>query len=303
MGCFDPSKSKQTSTSRTGTQTKAIDAAIGSVPSGFPGYASYLGQGMPSYGGERVAGLTPTQTDIFATLPGFAQTFGDIGSTQGVLQPQLEQTAGSLLRGEMGAQPITPEQETAYFGSAIRDPRMKEFQQTELPGIQEAFAGPGYWGSARAGEVAEAYGDVGDWLGQQRAGLAWDTAARNQQIQEAQANRALGAIGPSMAVDQAPLTRSLGALGGMGATAQLAGGEQAQAQAMINADMQRFAEENQITDPQVLEALAMLIGQSVNVGKVTQSGAGLGYTAVASAAGGAGQAYGTSLFQQPSTTP
>ena len=294
------SKQQSSSESKSPAQKAAIDAGLGAVPGGFPGYASYLGQGQNVYQGNRVAPMTQTGTDVLGQLPDFVQQFGDLSGSP--LQKQLETTSGSLLRGEMGAQPITPEQEASYFGRAVRDPRMKEFQQTELPGIQEQFAGPGYWGSARANEVGEAYGDVGDWLGQQRAGLAWDTLGRNQQIQTDTANRALNAIGPSLAVGQAPTQQALSKLGGLGQTMTMADTERVQQQSEIEASMNKFFEENQITDPQVMQAFAMLIGTSINStqSSMTQSGPGLGYSAASSFAGGFGQgfggAYGESRF-------
>jgi len=269
MGCFSGSSQKSSGTSKTRTQTGAIDKGVET-------YSPYLGKGMDVYGGQRVAPLTGAQQNVFGQLPEFANYFGDYAGG-GPLQKDLETTSGKLLRGEMGAQPITPEDEQAYFGRAVRDPRMKEFQQEELPGIREEFAGPGYWGSARAGEVAEAYGDVGDWLGTERAGLAWDVQGRNQALEEAKAGRALGAIGPSMAVQDAPLGRTRDALAGMAGTLGLAGAEQDQYQREIAADMQVFAEKHAITDPQVLNALAMLLGQSVNVSQSSSAGPGLGY--------------------------
>ena len=297
MGCFSGSQqsTKSSSESKSVAQKSAIDAGLGQVPGSFPGYGSYLGQGMNVYQGDRVAGMTQTGQDVLGQLPSFASQFGDLSGSP--LQKQLESTSGSLLAGEMGAQAITPEQETAFFNQGIRDPRMKEFQRTELPGIQEAFAGPGYWGSARAGETAEAYGDVGDWLGQQRANLAYDTLGRNQQIQESQANRALGAIGPSLAVGQAPTQQALSKLGGLGQTMQLADTERVQQQAEIQASMGKFFEENQITDPQVMQAFAMLIGTPMNSSSSSgsASGPGLGYSAVSSFAGGFGKIAGGNL--------
>ena len=295
MSCLSSpgSQSDSQATTRTDAQTDAINAGIGEVPSSFPGYGSYLGQGMDVYGGDRVAGMTSTGYDVLSQLPSFASMFGDLSGSP--LQQQLESTSGSLLAGEMGAQPITPEQESAYFSSAIQDPRMKQFTETELPGIQEAYAGPGYWGNARANEVGEAYGDVGDWLGSQRAQLAWDTLGQNQAIEEAQANRALGAMDGAIAVGQAPTQEALAQLSGLGQTMQLADTERVQQQMEIDAAMQTFFEENQITDPQVMQAFAMLIGQNVGLSTTDsdQWGAGLGYTALSSMGSSLGSAIGS----------
>lgn len=244
--------SSSTQTSYTPEQRKGLEQAIST-------YLPTLGQGQTGYGGQRLAGLTPTQEGIFGQLPNFATAFGDLGQPSN-LQPQLESTAGQLLGGELGAQPITPEQEASYFGRAIQEPRMKQFREEEAPLIREEFAGPGYWGSARANELAEAGGDVGDWLGTQRAQLGWDVLGRNQELKEAQANRALGAMGPSLAVGQAPLAQAQGALGGLSQTLAMASPEQQQQQAQINEAIGKWAEQQQITDPQNLQILMTLLG-------------------------------------------
>ena len=282
------SKQQSSSESKSPAQKAAIDAGLGAVPGGFEGYASYLGQGQNVYQGNRVAPMTQTGTDVLGQLPDFVQQFGDLSGSP--LQKQLESTAGNLLSGQLGAQPITPEQEASYFGRAVRDPRQKEFQQSEAPLIREEFAGPGYYGSARANELSEAQGDVNDWLGQQQAQLGFDVLGRNQQIQESQANRALGAIGPSLAVGQAPTQQALSQLGGLGQTLQLSDTERVQQQAQIEASMQKFFEENQITDPQVMQAFAMLIGTPINSSSSSgsSSGPGLGYAATTSFIGAGG---------------
>lgn len=228
------------------------------IGKGLELYGPTLGQGANVYPGARVAPFTPTQQGVFGQLPGFAEQFGDLSGNP--LQKQLEATSGSLLAGELGAQPITPEQESAYFGRAVRDPRQREFGRTEAPLIREEFAGPGYWGSARAGEVAEAQGDVNAWLGAQRAQLGFDVLGRNQQIEESQANRALAAISPSLGVGRAPLEQTKGALAGLETTMGMAGMEQQQQQSEIQSEIQKWAEQQAITDPANLQVLLAFLG-------------------------------------------
>jgi len=297
MSCFGGGGSTQESVSesKTAAQKSAIDMALGNVPSGFEGYASYLGKGVNVYPDTRVAELTPTQSDIFSQLPGVAATFGNLMTSD--LQGPLDTAARGLLSGEYGAQPITPEQEAAYFKNTIENPRMKTFTETELPGVKEAFAGPGYWSGARATETAKAYRDVGDWLGTQKAQTSWDTALRNQQIKEDQANRILNSINPSLAVSAMPLQQATGALGGLSQTLGLGGIEQQQVQNEINAKMQKFFEENQITDPEIMAIFTSLIGTPVNYATSEGSSqvAGLGYAAASGLAGGIGTGYGYAL--------
>ena len=228
------------------------------IGQGLDIYGPTLGQGANVYQGPRVAPLAGTSQDVLDRLPDFATMFGDL--TGSPLQKQLESTAGGLLRGEMGAQPVTPEQESAFFARTVGDPQQRRFERTEAPLIREEFAGPGYWGSARAGEVTEAQRDLNEWLGVQRADLGFDVLTRNQQIEEAKAGRALGAIGPSLAVGEAPTREALGRLGGLGQVAQLSDVERVQRQTEINAEIQKWAEEQLITDPVNLQILMGFLG-------------------------------------------
>jgi len=98
-----------------------------------------------------------------------------------------------------------------YFSSAIADPMRKTFTQETLPGIKEAFVGPGtYWGTARAGaEVKGRENMEGDIAGK-RAELAYQT-----QLQALQA--ALAYLGlPLMAAYQPFEEGGEGAAGGSG---------------------------------------------------------------------------------------
>ncbi len=226
----------------------------------FDVYGPLLGQGQVSFPGTRVAPQAGVQQDIFGALPEFASTFGDLGGAP--LQEELEATSGGLLRGEFGAQPITPEQESAFFQRAIRDPRQREFERTEAPLIREEFAGPGFYGSARASQVAEAQGDINAQLSEQRARLAFDVLGRNQQVADTQANRALAAINPALAVQDSPQRQQLSKLAGMQEVFKLADQERGQQQAEINASMQKFQEGQRLTDPEVLTVLLTLLGQS-----------------------------------------
>jgi len=243
---------------KTTTTSPYSQSQLDTIEQGLDIYGPTLGQGANVYQGQRVAGATGTQQGVFDQLPEFANMFGDLSGSP--LQKQLEATSGQLLAGERGAQPITPEQESTFFNRAIRDPRQREFQQTEAPLIREEFAGPGFYGSARAKEVVEAQGDINAQLSGQRGQLAFDVLSRNQQIEESSANRALNAINPSLAVGRAPTQQALDQIGGISQVAQISDAERVQRQTEINSEMQKFFEENLITDPQNISIIMQFLG-------------------------------------------
>ena len=71
--------------------------------------------------------------------------------------------------------------------------------------------------------------------------------------------------------------------------------EQTQEQMELKDEIMRFAEENQITDPENLEILLTLLGMNFSRSSTTQAGAGLGYAATTSLLGGAGQGIGQNI--------
>ena len=245
--------SKTTTTSYTPEQAQWMSKALDI-------YGPSLGQGQVSYPGTRVAPLATGQAGVLSNIPNLLSSLGM--STDMPLYGETGTTLSGLLSGDIGAQPITPEVEGDYFARAIKQPTMKQFKEETLPGIKESFAGPGYWGSARANEVAEAYQDVGDWLGQQRAQLAWDTQLRNQEIQEAKAGRALGAVAPAMTYDQTQLRNTLAQIAGGEEIYKLASMEQGQQQNVINATIEKFREGQRLTDPEIMTIMLTLLGTS-----------------------------------------
>lgn len=149
------------------------------------------------------------------------------------------QTAGQgLLSGTTGAQTTSSEDAAKAFGSIVETPTMKSWSETWKPEVEEQFSGPGYWGGARAQAVSDKAGDVADWLGTQRAQWMWDTEQSNKEIEEAKAGRALSA----MTAVPSGLSQWTGTLFGTGAAAREI--------------------ENQITDPNVMEVLQLILGTS-----------------------------------------
>lgn len=63
-----------------------------------------------------------------------------------------------------------------YFSTAIAGPLRRAFEQETLPGIGEAFVGPGtYWGTARAGAEVSGREKMEEDVAAKRAELAYQT--------------------------------------------------------------------------------------------------------------------------------
>ena len=177
-----------------------------------------------------------------------------LGVNANVYQGQRVADFGGLQKGVFdfatnGGFRTTPEQTQQYFTDVIKNPYTKQYKETVNPAIKEAFSGPGYWGSARATAEAKGAQDLADTLNTEWGALNWDVMEANKQ----------------------------GAL----TEFELGNAQQVQSQNEINAAMQKFAEENEITDPRNLEILMQLLG--LNYSKSTSSsdsrGEGIGYPA------------------------
>jgi len=154
----------------------------------------------------------------------------------------------------------SPEATNEFFESTTRAPALKSLRQDTIPAVREAFSGPGFWSSARATAEAKATQDAIDDLNVRRGVLDFETLEANRRG----AVQALGVGGVEQQLDQQA----------------------------INAEMQKFAEEHQITDPQDLAILMNLLGISVPVSTREQKDAGLGAQNIGGIAGAAGAVIG-----------
>ena len=108
---------------------------------------------------QQVPRWSPEQQKVFSQIYGL--TSPQIGKG---LTPTPEETQyGDFLRNvEPWYRGLVNE---TYNPEAIKELYSKsivpEFEQTMLPKIRGEFAGPGYWGEARARAVSEAYGGLG----------------------------------------------------------------------------------------------------------------------------------------------
>lgn len=132
-----------------------------------------------------------------------------------------------------------------------------------------------------------------------RFGAAESEADRRFTAGEGLATRSLAALPSAMAYGQVPaqeirnnLEIAASKIGNLGALFGFGQAEQTQAQAELQDEIMRFAEENQITDPENLEILLTLLGMNFARSQGTREGPGLGYGMLTGASEGFGQAGG-----------
>jgi len=133
----------------------ALGAGLGSVFSSGGG----LGGSKGGFESQQYSRWNPKQQELFNQMYGVASPQLGKGLT-----PTPEETAyGSFLKNyepwyrNLADTTFSPEATKNYY----RDVVYPEFEQKALPGITRAYGGPGYWGSARAKAVSDAYAGIG----------------------------------------------------------------------------------------------------------------------------------------------
>lgn len=219
-----------------------------------------------SFPGTRVAPLTGAQQGAL-DLSGFADSFGAFQDS-----PLFGEAGRSLqgrLSGEGFSQQITPEQANQMFESIFGAPGRKEFNRTVKPAVREEFSGPGFFGSSRARAGVEAAGDFEDRLAQRRAQFGRDIFDFNAQLDRDRSSREATASSQVAGHLGLPTTLDRQSLAGRADLFGFAGAEQRQQQNVINAEIQKFAEQFDIATPQALDALKFLL--SLGTGSVTDT--------------------------------
>jgi hypothetical protein len=219
-----------------------------------------IGSGQESFAGDRVAPFGDIQNQALSpeSLKGFLDTFSanrDI--------PFFGETGDALsgiLRGETGAEQITPERAEQVFQQTRVDPRLREFERFTKPLIEEQFAGPNFQSSARAREVGLAGERVGEDLGDERAGFLFDIENVNRQLEEAKAGRTLSAIPTGFQAGGIPEQIAGARLAGRTGIFDFASAQQSQAQREIQAEREIFQEAQRFMDPEDLSALMGFLG-------------------------------------------
>lgn len=84
---------------------------------------------------------------------------------------------------------INPETTEQYYQDVIKNPMLKQWEETVEPTIRSAYAGPGYWGGARANAQMEGAEDLATNLASERAKLYYADEQARRQAAEAASQR------------------------------------------------------------------------------------------------------------------
>lgn len=230
-------------------------------------YGPQMGQNEKVWQGQRVAPLTGLQQNVLSGAENYSQYFSTPQQTGMPLFNQTGQAAAGLLTGTSGGKPMTDTDVESYFQDKYYTPAMTSLKKDVLPLVDESYAGPGYFGSARSHARTEAVQDVNDRLAQQWADLNWNVLQQNQALEEAKAGRQLSTLQPAMAFSQLPtqnvkanLENAIKSIEGLDQLFGLGAKEQTQEQAELEAEILKFAEENQITSQDDLAIMLSLLG-------------------------------------------
>lgn len=265
-------KSDSKSESKTFAQKLLLKKAIRA-------YAPEIGQNENVWQGQRVAPLTDLQQQSITGAGNFASYFSTPQQAGTPLFQETGEAARGLLAGETGAKKMGQPEIEQYFTETLYNPTMRNLREDTLPLIDESYAGPGFFGSARSHGRQEAIENTRDTLGQQWAGLNWDVTRRNQELDEAKAGRSLATLGPAMQYGQVPaqeiqnnLQIAASQIGGLNDIFGIGSAEQTQEQRELQAEIMKFAEENSITDQENLSIILALLGQNFSSSSSSSSG-------------------------------
>lgn len=272
MGGASKEQSSNRSQSYTSEQNEWLKKALAL-------YGPELGQNENVYQGDRVADFADLQRNVLGNAGNFMNIFSTPQSTGTPLFNETGQSITGLLSGNTGAQKITGQQAESYFTDKIKDPTMRMLKEDILPTVNEGYAGGDFFGSARGKARDAVTTDVANSLTQQKADLNWNVLQNNQAIDESKANRTLSTLGSAMQYGQMPAQETLNNL--QIAASQVEGlnelfgfgqAEQTQQQQELTAAIAKFAEENQITDPNNLSILLSLLNMNYSTSNASSSG-------------------------------
>lgn len=226
-------------------------------------------------------------------IPGIAESFagpGFFGAARSQEQSQAYQDVGSQLSaGRAGL-------EWDVLG---RNQEIAEALAARRVAAAEAKAGRKL--TAEENEAVR-HSAAAEAKANRRFAAAEAEAGRRFTAGESRAERSLATLAPAMAYGQMPaqeiqnnLNIAAQKIGGLNQIFGFGQAEQTQAQMELQDEIMRFAEENQITDPENLEILLTLLGMNFSRSKTTQAGAGLGYAGVSSFLGGFGGGLGLGM--------
>ncbi len=241
------------------------------IESMFDVYSPYVGQGTEVYEGERVAPFSTLQNQAISGAGNYASYFSTPQAVGTPLNAETGAATKDLLVGKTGAQKMGAPEIESYFTDTLYDPTMRRLREDVLPMVDESFSGPGFWGSSRSHARQDAATDTRDLLAGQWADLNWNLQQQNQAIDEAKAGRSLAALGPAMAYGNTEYQNAMqnlevaaGKIQGLSQLFGFGSEERSLEQQNLAASFAKWLEAEQITDPEVLNVMLALIGQSIS---------------------------------------
>ncbi len=295
MGCFDKASSESVSASKDKSQKELLRTLIEK-------FSPEIDKGPDVFQGERIAGLTGLQQTGIGAAGGIGGAFTTPVSAEGFaggpLAGETTSAVSDLLGGRLGAQEITPGQFGEFFKGAVGDPARKTFREETAPGVSEAFAGPGFFGTARSKEIVKQQTDLEDALSASLSAGQFANLQSNQRIAEARAGRTQAAVPQAIQVGQAEaqtlrdnISLAASQVQGLKELIGIGQVEQTQEQQQIFAEIEKFAQEQQLVDPQDLSILMALLNMTFSTSSGQSSGPGLGFAAATSFAEGVGSTF------------
>lgn len=206
-------------------------------------------QPVPRYPGDMYVPTTAAEAAYFLNAPDYSKAVAPLSS----LSSRFATDLGGL-RANMAqtAFDINPEITEQYYQDVIRTPMTKEWQETVEPMVREAYAGPGYYSSARGDAQVKSAEDLATQLSSQRAQLYYaDEIARRQALESAKAREAMYAPGTYGLESQ---------LAGMGAEYGIRANELSEAAGLRRAEYSRQIEQERVLG----ELQRWLGGEAVN---------------------------------------
>lgn len=291
MGCFDPAESKSQGSAKTKEQKKGLKELLDL-------YLPRAGTGANIFPGDTVSPFSTLQKAAVSGAESFLPTFDQpLQAAATPLMAETETAIKGALEGTTGAKDIDPGD---FFARSIEAPSMRRLEKDVLPGVDVDFAGPGFFGAARSQERSDVRRETAEDLNARQAEFDLGIALNTQGLAEARAGRMQAAIPQAQEFSRLPakqiqdnLNIAAQQLGGLGDIFGFGQAEQTQAQIELQAEITKFAQEHQLTDPEDLAILMGLLGLNFSTSSTSQQGAGAGYAGLQEFASMGGQAAGS----------
>lgn len=259
MGCMSNKKTSSESYSQSylPQQADVMKQMLGA-------YSPLLGAGQPVYEGQRVAPMNVMQEMAMGNLPAFLNALAP--TNQIPLQGPLQEMFKGIISGSALPQPLDETAALTRYQQTRAAPAMEDWSRFVNPAIKEAYAGPGFFHTGRAQAQTQSAQDLMRDIGIGREEYMGDIEQINRQLALANVAAQTQAAYPAMQAATMGTTDAMQRLAGTTAATQLATMEQQQRQNQLNAEMQKFLEEQRITDPEVTDILLRLVGTPMSSG-------------------------------------